>query len=238
MTESEWLACTDPADMQHFLHYKVSERKWRLLACAYCRRVWHLFHDERSRQGIAAVERFADGQINRKKLGQAGSATYQAWWETDPRDDTHLGEAYSHAAEAVVRLTGTAKGWDSFEGVASELRQAICFASTGDPRTALVDERKAQCDLVRELLGNPFCAITLSPALLTWHDALVVHLAQAAYQERDLPTGMLNKGRLVILADALEEAGCQDQEILGHLRQPGAVHVRGCYVVDLLLAKE
>jgi hypothetical protein len=101
-----------------------------------------------------------------------------------------------------------------------------------------VDERKAQCDLVRELVGNPFSAIALSLAVLTWNNALVVRLAQAAYDERQLPSGHLDPDRLAVLADALEEAGCQDQKILGHLRQPGAVHVRGCHVVDVLLAKE
>jgi hypothetical protein len=270
MTESEWLQCTDPADMQHFLHCKVSERKWRLLACACCRRVWHLYPDERSRQGIAAVERFVDGQIDREELGQAGSTASQAWREAGlrapvdgtgtpasqawreaepgyygedeaPRYDRHLGQAYAHAAEAVVRLTSTVEWWYGFAAVAKEIRQAILFASSGDGPdglAAMAEECKAQCDLVREVVGNPFSASALSLAVLTWNDALVVRLAQTAYHNRQLPSGHLDPDHLAVLADALEEAGCQDEEILGHLRQPGAVHVRGCHVVDLLLAKE
>jgi hypothetical protein len=64
----------------------------------------------------------------------------------------------------------------------------------------------------------------------------VVRLAQAAYDDRHLPAGTLDNGRLAILADALEEAGCTDADVLGHLRGPGP-HVRGCWAVDLLLGK-
>jgi hypothetical protein len=65
---------------------------------------------------------------------------------------------------------------------------------------------------------------------------VVAHLAQAAYDERQLPTGHLDSARLTVLADALEEAGCDNATILTHCRQPGE-HVRGCWVVDLLLNK-
>lgn len=59
----------------------------------------------------------------------------------------------------------------------------------------------------------------------------------AAYEERSLPAGTLEARRLAILADALEDAGCRDQEVLNHLRQPGE-HWRGCHALDLLLGKE
>ena len=72
--------------------------------------------------------------------------------------------------------------------------------------------------------------------LLAWNDAVVVRLAQSAYEERHLPAGTLDNGRLAVLADALEEAGCTDADILDHLRGPGP-HVRGCWPVDLCLGK-
>jgi hypothetical protein len=65
----------------------------------------------------------------------------------------------------------------------------------------------------------------------------VNRLAEAAYEERSLPEGTLDAARLAILADALEDAGCTDTDILGHLREPGP-HVRGCWAVDRVLAKE
>jgi hypothetical protein len=65
----------------------------------------------------------------------------------------------------------------------------------------------------------------------------VVKLATCIYEERALPGGTLDNGRLAVLADALEEAGLEDQEVVKHLRQQGGVHVRGCWCVDLLLRK-
>jgi hypothetical protein len=62
-------------------------------------------------------------------------------------------------------------------------------------------------------------------------------LATAIYEERTLPQGTLDRDRLAILADALEEAGCTNEEILSHCRSPND-HVRGCWLIDLILGKE
>ena len=70
---------------------------------------------------------------------------------------------------------------------------------------------------------------------LAWRDCTVPQLARAAYDRR-LPEGTLDPSRLILLADALEDAGCTDAELLGHLRSPGP-HVRGCWAVDLVLGK-
>jgi hypothetical protein len=64
----------------------------------------------------------------------------------------------------------------------------------------------------------------------------VASLAEAAYEHRDLPSGHLEPARLAVLSDALEEAGVTG-EILDHLRSTGP-HVRGCWAVDLILAKD
>jgi hypothetical protein len=99
---------------------------------------------------------------------------------------------------------------------------------------AVFAERGEQCRLLRDILGNPFRPATVSPA---WQAPQVVALAQAAYDERDMPTGTLDLARLAVLADALEDAGCTDSNILDHLRRPGP-HVRGCWAVDLILGKQ
>src|SRR5262249_38974215 len=88
--------------------------------------------------------------------------------------------------------------------------------------------------ILRCTFANPFRPVTIDPAWLT---PTVITLATAAYNERSLPSGELDPARPAVPADALEEAGCQDADILGHLRSPGP-HVRGCWVVDLLLGKE
>jgi hypothetical protein len=90
--------------------------------------------------------------------------------------------------------------------------------------------------LLRDVIGNPFRPVVLSPTWLAWNDVTVVRLAQAAYDQRDLPAGTLDNTRLAVLADALEEAGCTSEDVLGHLRGPGP-HVRGCWPIDLCLGK-
>jgi hypothetical protein len=92
----------------------------------------------------------------------------------------------------------------------------------------------AQAGFLRDIVGNPFRPVSLAPAWLT---PAVLNLARAAYYNRLLPSGLLDNTRLAVLADAIEEAGCDNQDILSHLRGPGP-HVRGCFVLDLLLGKE
>ena len=96
-----------------------------------------------------------------------------------------------------------------------------------------IREYRAQADLLRDVF-NPFRPADLNPTLRT---AGIVAIAQAAYDHRSLPSGHLELDRLGVLADALEEAGCESADILNHLRQPGQ-RVRGCWAVDLVLAKE
>jgi hypothetical protein len=97
--------------------------------------------------------------------------------------------------------------------------------------------KAVQASLLRDIFGNPFRPASVNPAWLAWDNGAVVNLARAAYDNRALPAGTLDNARLGILADALEEAGCDNQAILGHLRSPGP-HYRGCWPVDLVLAKE
>jgi hypothetical protein len=94
--------------------------------------------------------------------------------------------------------------------------------------------RNRPADLLRDIFGNPFRTVIFNPLHLT---ATVTSLAQGVYDERQLPSGLFDNHRLAILADALEEAGCDNADILNHCRQPGE-HVRGCWVIDALLGKE
>jgi hypothetical protein len=71
---------------------------------------------------------------------------------------------------------------------------------------------------------------------MAWEDGTVVKIAHAAYEQCSLPSGHLDNARLAVLADALEDAGCRDADILGHLRGPG-LHVRGCWPLDLVLGR-
>ena len=84
--------------------------------------------------------------------------------------------------------------------------------------------------VVRDIFGNPFRPAAVDPAWLRWNDGTAVAIAQKMYDDRDFTS-------MPVLADALEEAGCTNADILEHCRRPGE-HVRGCWVVDLLLRKE
>ncbi len=83
--------------------------------------------------------------------------------------------------------------------------------------------------VVHCVFSNPFRTFPVAPAWLTWNDSTVPKLARAIYADYGFD-------RLPILADALEDAGCDNADILAHCRGPGP-HVRGCWVVDLILGK-
>lgn len=97
------------------------------------------------------------------------------------------------------------------------------------------DEQRFQSALVRDVFGPLlFRSIALNPAMSS---VTAQNLAGAVYAEPNLLSGYLDSARLQILADALEDSGCTDADTLGHCRGPG-LHVRGCWVVDLLLGRE
>jgi hypothetical protein len=84
--------------------------------------------------------------------------------------------------------------------------------------------------LLRDIIGPlPFRLVVIDPAWLVWNDAIVKRMVEDIYEERAFD-------RLPLLANAMEEAGCGNDDILSHLRS-GGLHVRGCWVVDLILGK-
>jgi hypothetical protein len=90
----------------------------------------------------------------------------------------------------------------------------------------LGDHSPPEVDLLRDIFGNPFRPVAFDPA---WRTVTTVALANLIDQDRDFTP-------MPILADALQDAGCDDADILDHCRGPGP-HVRGCWVVDLVLGK-
>jgi len=214
MSEQEWYNSRDPLAMLAFLEDKVSDRKFRLFACACCRRLEQYLTGEQSRMAIEVAERYADGLATDDELAKAtksleivppvnqlypNAPAYYATWD-------YALDAATSAAEASVEVIENA-------GI--------------DPDT----ERSAQAANLRDLVGPlVFRPVNISSAWLLWENGMIPQLAEAIYEDQDFH-------RLPILADALEEAGCTEVVILKHLRSPG-MHIRGCWVVDLILGKE
>jgi hypothetical protein len=210
MTEAEWLECTDPQKMLEFLGGKASERKFRLFSVACCRRIWHFLIDERSKEMVEVVEQFVDGNNDQAAMEKARKAAWAAR-NTFP----------SRAARAACAASS-----DSWETAWAAGRAMKIHGGEKN----WYAEREAQAALIRDLFGNLFRPVALDPAWLAWNDGLLVSMAKKMYDSRDFTD-------MPVLADALEEAGCDNADILNHCRQPGE-HVRGCWVVDLLLDKE
>jgi hypothetical protein len=236
MNEETWLAATDPQAMLAFLREsgKGSERKFRLFAGACCRRMWHLLTDERSRYAVDVAERYADGCANKRELKVARRAAEAA----------AVGDR-SWLAIQLVRMTNEDWDPDPYDcrlGAAAKVASAHIGAKLREIADAACDldcNHQFQPPLLRDIFGLlPFRPpIPLPPHVLAWSDGILVGMANAVYDERALPAGTLDVTRLGVLADALEDAGCTDPDLLRHLREDGA-HVRGCWALDRVLGKE
>jgi hypothetical protein len=223
MTEAEWLACTDPQVMLDSLAGRASSRKLRLFACACCRRIWPLLVVGRSVRAVKAAEGYADGLVDRAALAAANSLAPHTGPdnELEAEDAPWLYDAANAAHSASLPETGPQD--------MLEIAQAVSAHTYAATRGAN-DEDAVQSAHLRDIFGNPFRRVKSKRSWRTWNGGTVPKLAQVIYDERrfhDLP----------VLADALEEAGCADEDILAHCRQPGE-HVRGCWVIDLLLGKD
>jgi hypothetical protein len=223
MTEAEWLASTDPLTMLKHLGEGADKRKLRLFGCACARQIWPRL-DEAGKRAVEVGERFADGRADGQELSAAAEAVAE-------RTGAARGVARRYASYTAGRVvTPDVEAAASACWAAATATWLAAAATRVAARTAArIDELTTQAHLLRCVFGNPFRTVSLDPPWLTWHDGTIPKLAQAIYDERAFD-------RLPILADALEEAGCTDPEILSRCRGSGP-HVRGCWVVDLLLGK-
>jgi hypothetical protein len=220
MNEEQWLTCSDPAKMLMFLRGKINERKLRLFACACCRQGWRWLNAHPLRLAVEAAEQYADNHITEEDLAEARAA---AWAVRDTRAP--------HAA-AAARATVRESAWPAAREAQQEIIHQVWKKVERAWGTAS-DEKKAcqrrQCDLLRDLVGNPFRRVTVDPAWRGWRGGLLMSMADRIYQARDFSD-------LPVLADALEEAGCTEPEMPRHCREPRP-HVRGCWVIDLVLGR-
>jgi hypothetical protein len=231
-----WSICLDPQLMLDCLPPSVSIRKLRLFGIACLRRVWDLLTYQDCRRAVLLIERLVEGEAGPEGVHHIREEMGGKWLATRQRRSSGWrGQIRRGFLGAVHRLLqegdGGPGGAESAElsGLWQIPALARCWAHGRDSRY-YDGERAAQANLLREILGDPFRPSVIDPAWLVWNDSTVVRIAQAIDGERRFEN-------LPILADALEDAGCDNKDILGHCREQGT-HVRGCWVLDRLLDKK
>ncbi|MFL5339913.1 MAG: hypothetical protein ACJ8F7_07170 [Gemmataceae bacterium] len=230
--ESLYLA-RDSGSLPGFMQAVVTDRKPRLFACAACRYFWSKLTDERGRRAVEVAERFADKNAEEAEI-RAARAQASQMLEEWTRAGDHLitlervrrsSSPDRAAIDLVLWAVGESQDGQALERGSSSLGRINVLESLA----VITADRFQLARLLRDLFGNPYRPSTLDPAWLAWRDSTAVKLAQTIYDDRRFDL-------LPILADALHAAGCCDDAILDHCRGPGP-HVRGCWVVNLLLGK-
>jgi hypothetical protein len=218
---------------------RISDRKLRLMVCAICRteKIWTGYNQiEVAQQAVEVVEQYADNFASCDELDEAS-------------DRFHGLRQLRHGMSNLI-----------YEACGHDLLRAIHYRQdrysillegeekhvwpTGDkpifpgyvPLRWIDHDLRILEDIIGTLpeAGPDAFLLTIDP---TWLTPTITALAQTAYEDRALPSGELDPARLAVLSDALEEVGCQNADILRHLRTPGP-HFRGCWVLDSLLGKK
>jgi hypothetical protein len=224
MTEADYLASENPDALLDAFGRGLPRRKLILFACGCLRLVPFKATDRKIRHAIELIERHADGIVPAEKIADLT----QTFWEgRTPAPFLLSGVGFS--SNRLAQATTTA---------VYQLAAALCdtpeepadpLETARDVARAVVPDRgpAAQARVFREIAGNLFRPGSFDPA---WRTSAVVGLADAIQADRGFD-------RLPILADALEDAGCDSAELLAHFRGPGT-HARGCWALDLVLGKE
>jgi hypothetical protein len=236
MTEADWLTDTNPA----YLMRQVRSRPWRkrcLYICACWGTVRDLLISENSRTALQSLQALTEAEppfntfvaVEGILLSIGLDETQRAWHAPFTLDGDRLRAADLAAGAAGDRDDGEA--YQEWNRISGERKDASDMAGAAWNQLG-----RGLCGLARCVFGNPFRpAPAVDPAWLTWNGGTVRKLT-SAYADA-LPESTLEPAQLTVLADALEDAGCTDAELLSHLRGRGP-HVRGCWALDLVLGKK
>ena len=266
MTEANWLAWGTPhwllsfiADPHPVLASEQSvtiltERRLRLFLVGCCRRQWDLFCDPICKRAVEVAERYADGLATEGDLEAASRDAQDLGdrirmeerpWPNDHSLRQHIANAAIMVGWSYAELTRPKRLDGAVPPEAAcprgvrgltadrcldEVARALDWLSADRRARTQQDatEEATQAALLRCIAGNPFRPVIFSPE---WRTETAVLLARQMYESRDFSL-------MPILADALQDAGCEDEQILSHCRDPQGTHVRGCWVVDWVLGKE
>ena len=210
--ESGWLTGLSPARLLYHVEQlrQLTGRKKRLFACGCYRLIWDRFSLPSIREAVEMTEGRAD-----RKVRQAALMKYRYPAGDPPAGSVDERLRYSVHSLITPGLTPVHVAWMVRSAVEPERYEQASKWADCPP----------QADLVRDLFGNPFRPVAFDPE---WRTAAAVGVARSMYEARDFAP-------MPVLADALDDAGCDHPEVLAHCRDPQGVHVRGCWVVDGVL---
>jgi hypothetical protein len=218
MTEAEWLACEDPMKSVHRLIGTASERKLRLAASGCCRLFTNRLYLPITHAALDLCERQAENpQDEAVRVALAGVHQELLGFNCH----RHLVAEEGSALRAVTSAARPVVDPGIYH-------HDVCFVVIAllEPTNRL--RRTQLYRLLRDIFGNPSRPVAFSPE---WRTDTAVALARTMYESRDFSA-------MPILADALQDAGCDNADVLNHCRDTPLTHVRGCWVVDLVSAKE
>ncbi len=219
MDEEQWRTCRDPLAMLPMLINSAGVRKWWLFAAASFRKALErLDHPQ-----LALALEYARA-VEEDESGYS-RYTYDELWRGRVVAQEALAVAGGESPDPLVDGAPLALPHNPDVNTGRVVVSAVAAAyRAGVVGSAGGDDFAFQADLLREFFGNPFAAPWFKSR---WRTTDVLQLASCVYEIQAFD-------RLPVLADALEEAGCEQADILGHCREPGE-HRRGCWVLDLIL---
>jgi hypothetical protein len=228
MTGKQWLKSVDPEEMGEFYGERFTERKARLIMLACCQRHPKYLKHKAVRPVIEAlVDHYADPKKPDKAFDSAKIRKLHAKlheYGSSTRSGATRGVAFG-VIEAAEPKSVMKELDESFEYLVFSCTYDIAAGVENDEPPS--EESARQAGIMREVLGNPFTPVVFEPV---WRTDTVAAMARQIYETEDFSA-------MPILADALQDAGCEQVEILKHCRDEKQTHVRGCWVLDLILGK-
>jgi hypothetical protein len=197
----------------------TSKRKIRLFCCACTRRAWKLL-SRYYQHTVEVAEVVSDSPESEENMLQLYSVAEKV--------------DVSHYRRKCARRAAAWCVHPDMSAVSIARSVASSVSKTVKSRDV---ERRIQLELLRDIIGSQSIQSFDDTKMRLWRTGAVVDIAASAYENRLLPLGHIDSHKLGELADALEDAGCSDADILAHCRGLGP-HVRGCWVVDLILGKQ
>jgi hypothetical protein len=218
--EQHWHATNDHiGDLMELVEGQLAEpsvqRRWRLAMSAFARRAMEVT-DVRFEEPILDL---VDGWLDGITPIEIVRAVHARHWDGVGKSGSHTADEWARSAVLTAAYPSTARPDSLFDALHWQQ------AENAFPEPSV--EQRVQAAIFKDIFGNPFRPVTFDPR---WRSEAAVSLARTAYDTR-------NFSLLPILADALEEAGCDHPDVLNHCRDRKQVHVRGCWVVDGVLGK-